>query len=70
MSAHSTNISLRSDHHVGFFHRVMDMIALHKQRRDLARLDDRALRDIGVTRNEAEAESTRPAWDVPHFWMS
>ena len=38
---------------------VDGMIALWRQRRALARLDDRALADIGVT---------RPAWDVPTTW--
>ncbi|NDR57971.1 DUF1127 domain-containing protein [Pseudoruegeria sp. M32A2M] len=54
---------------MGFFSRIMEMIAVHKQRRDLARLDDSALKDIGISRYEAEIESSRPAWDVPHHWM-
>lgn len=44
------------------------MIALWRQRRALARLDDRALADIGVTRAEAIAEAARPVWDVPATW--
>lgn len=69
MSAHSTNIGLAgASHHVGLFHRMMDMVALYKQRRDLARLDERALHDIGVSRYEAEIEASRPAWDVPMHW--
>lgn len=47
---------------------VDGMIALWRQRRALARLDDRALADIGVTRTEAMAEAARPAWDVPTTW--
>lgn len=35
------------------------------QRRALARLDDRALADIGLSRGQAEAEAARPLWDVP-----
>ncbi len=34
-----------------------------RQRRELAALDDRMLRDIGVTRDHAERESRRPFWD-------
>ncbi len=70
MSAHTTNApvlgALRPE---GMFTHFMHMFALYRQRRDLARLDDRALRDIGVSRYEAEVESTRPIWDVPHHWM-
>lgn len=32
------------------------------ERRLLASLDDRMLRDIGVTRLDAEAESSKPFW--------
>lgn len=45
-------------------------IALHRQRRQLAELDDHQLADIGVSRAEAEAEAARPAWDVPDHWMT
>jgi uncharacterized protein YjiS (DUF1127 family) len=39
-----------------------------RERRGLARLDDHLLRDIGVTRQEADREATRPVWDVPDHW--
>lgn len=32
------------------------------QRRELAALDDRLLRDIGVTRAQARAEASKPFW--------
>jgi uncharacterized protein YjiS (DUF1127 family) len=32
------------------------------QRRALARLNDRLLRDIGLTREEADAEARKPFW--------
>lgn len=71
MSAHSTNAPhlVGTLRHEGLLTRLMEMFALHRQRRDLARLDDRALEDIGVSRYEAEIESARPAWDVPRHWM-
>ena len=33
-----------------------------RQRRALAELDDRLLRDIGLTRAEARVEATQPFW--------
>lgn len=36
--------------------------ARYKQRRALARLDDRLLRDIGVTRSQAHEESRKWFW--------
>ncbi len=33
-----------------------------RQRRELLRLDDRLLRDIGITRAEATAEAEKPFW--------
>ena len=41
---------------------------LWRQRRALARLDDTALQDIGLTRREAETEARRPIWDAPERW--
>ena len=40
-------------------------LAVWSQRRALARLDDRALADIGLSRSQAEAEAARPLWDIP-----
>ena len=45
-------------------------IALRRQRRQLAELEDHQLADIGVSRAEAKAEAARPAWDVPAHWMT
>jgi len=38
---------------------------LAQQRRRLLALDDRMLKDIGITRAEAMREGTRPFWDAP-----
>jgi uncharacterized protein YjiS (DUF1127 family) len=38
---------------------------LARQRRALLRLDDRMLKDIGITRTDAEHEAGRPFWDDP-----
>jgi uncharacterized protein YjiS (DUF1127 family) len=34
------------------------------QRRELLKLDDRILKDIGISRVDAEREANRPFWDV------
>lgn len=47
---------------------LLDFMALYRQRRRLAQMDDAALDDIGVTRQEARDEARRPVWDVPHHW--
>jgi uncharacterized protein YjiS (DUF1127 family) len=33
-----------------------------RQREELARLDDRALKDLGLTRCDVEAELCKPVW--------
>lgn len=47
---------------------LLDYMALHRQRRALARLDAADLADIGLTRAQAEAEAKRPVWDAPEHW--
>lgn len=46
------------------------MLAVWRQRQVLKNLDDRMLRDIGLTRAQALAESRRPVWDAPESWRS
>lgn len=48
--------------------RLGDFLSLLRQRQALADLDEAALRDIGISKAEAEAESSRPLWDVPAHW--
>ncbi len=48
--------------------RLAQMQALFHQRRSLALLDDHLLRDIGLTPEQARAESDRPIWDAPPHW--
>ncbi len=43
--------------------RLVDQI--RRERRTLRTLDDRLLRDIGVTRDAAEREAARDPWDLP-----
>lgn len=37
-------------------------MARQRQRRALAKLDERMLRDIGLTRDQAQAEARKPFW--------
>ncbi|WP_291728686.1 DUF1127 domain-containing protein [Leisingera sp. F5] len=43
-------------------------VSAWRQRRQLAKLDARALDDIGVTRAEADAEARRGFWSAPDHW--
>lgn len=40
------------------------MLRTISTRRQLARMDDRMLRDIGLSRSEALAEADRAPWDI------
>jgi uncharacterized protein YjiS (DUF1127 family) len=62
------SLGLRFGLSSGKAHGMADLLALAKQRRALTRLDDAALRDMGLTRAEAAHEASRPAWDVPSHW--
>ena len=43
-------------------------VAIARQRRALAALDDSALSDIGISRAAAQNEAQRPFWDAPDNW--
>jgi uncharacterized protein YjiS (DUF1127 family) len=48
--------------------RLLEWHELAQERRALLALDDRMLKDIGVTRAEAEREASRPFWSYgPDF---
>jgi uncharacterized protein YjiS (DUF1127 family) len=49
---------------------LLDALAIWRQRRALALLNDALLRDIGITREQATTEATRPVWDVPPHWRN
>lgn len=52
----------------GVLHRLVSLMGLRASRRRLGELDARMLRDIGLTPEEAAAESERPFWDAPPGW--
>ena len=45
--------------------RALVWLEVRRQRRQLQGLSDAMLRDIGLSRADAERESTRPFWDLP-----
>ncbi len=49
-------------HPLGALARALDV---WRQRRALERLDDAALRDLGLTRAAVTAETRRPPWSLP-----
>jgi uncharacterized protein YjiS (DUF1127 family) len=55
-------------HRLGRLGRAVQSFQEFRQRRNLARLDDHMLADIGISRDEALAESRRPIWDVTPTW--
>ena len=54
----------------GILGRLMMFIEVTRERRELAHMDDKLLRDIGLTRDEARHEVDRPFWDVPKGWRN
>lgn len=49
---------------------LFDIMAVRQQRRKLAKLDKVALRDLGLTQSDVQAELKRPVWDVPANWRA
>jgi len=56
---------------VGFVRRVRSVVALVvamrqaiEGRREIARMDDRMLSDIGISRGEAQVEASRRPWET------
>lgn len=43
-------------------------IALLRQRRALANLDQTRLNDLGISARDAACEAKKPIWDVPNHW--
>lgn len=48
--------------------RILTAFDVRKTRIDLSRLTDEQLADVGLTREEVEAELARPIWDAPAHW--
>lgn len=54
---------------ISFLRIVRNLGAIQRQRKNLGKLDQAALDDIGVTRAQADAEASKPVWDVPANWL-
>lgn len=71
-SLHTARLTCRQVQKSGTLDRLARAITLAhtalRQRQQLSRLDDAALADIGLTRDEALSEATSPLWDVPVAW--
>lgn len=71
MTAYSTNIvnfparTTKPQTGFGYFVR---MLAVRRTRKQLALVDDHILEDIGISRDSADQEASRPVWDVPVHW--
>ena len=59
--------SYASRRNQGFFHWLKLALATSRQRRHLARLDDAALGDLGLSRADVAHELSQPFWMHPDF---
>lgn len=51
-----------------FWATLSGLMTVHASRTKLSKLDDSLLSDIGVTRDQANAEAGRAFWDAPQHW--
>ena len=54
----------------GLFGRIFLFFEAARERRIIARMSDRTLRDIGLTRDDARKLGGRSFWDVPTGWRT
>jgi len=52
----------------GWLYRMQALLAVGRGRKRLAEMEASQLHDIGLSQDEALAESARPIWDVPPGW--
>ncbi len=71
---HAKRISTSSSHGTSIgprvvWRRIVALYSLQRQRRQLAELEPHLLEDIGIDRNDAQREASRPFWDAPAHWQ-
>lgn len=64
LSVNSRGLTLRLK---SVIRQVQQARMVARQRQSLAQLDDRQLRDIGISRADALKESSRNFWDIPEY---
>lgn len=62
---HEVQFSRRAG--IGLLGWIKRQLAISRQHRHLARLDDAALRDLGLTRADVARELAQPFWMQPGF---
>ena len=53
-----------------YWEAITNIIALRRQRAQLAQLDADRLADMGISRDAALKEARAPIWDVPQNWRA
>lgn len=46
------------------------ILSVWRSRRALAKLDADGLRDVGLSKSQAQREANRAPWDVPDTWVN
>nr|WP_177326871.1 DUF1127 domain-containing protein [Pseudomonas sp. ML96] len=64
----SFDVALRSIGWKAWWTRLKRWQELARQRRQLAMLDEMALKDMGLSRGDVMQESERPFWDDPQHY--
>ena len=54
---------------ISLFSIATNAAKLRRQRLALKRLSDDQLKDIGITRDQANSEAARGVWDAPSTWQ-
>lgn len=62
MTSRTELLTFSRHHKFGFVAAIFEAIELRRQRRALAEMPDHLLKDIGLTREEANQEAQRPIW--------
>lgn len=56
-------------HPAGLLAVLLKADGIWRERQKLARLDAHILNDIGISPEEAQAETRRGTWDAPNRWL-